>query len=300
MTQPATSILFLCVANSARSQMAEGLGRMILGDRARVQSAGSRPSRVNPYAVEVMHELGIDLATHHSKSVDAIDPASVDTVITLCAEEVCPVYLGQAHRLHWPIPDPASDDPSLSRADMLARFRSARDTIRAKIEAFAAVAAVAGNATVVTPARGEDRAEIEALLVALDLPLAGLGDQYPGAYAVVREAGALVGVAGLEIYERAGLLRSVAVARSRQGAGLGHALVADRLRAAAAHGLEAVYLLTTTAPAFFQRLGFAPARRDEAPAALAASPEFAGACPASAACLAWRPRAAAPPALSGA
>lgn len=134
---PAKSILFLCVANSARSQMAEGLGRMILGDRARVQSAGSRPSRVNPYAVEVMKELGVDLATHRSKSVDSIDPDSVDTVITLCAEEVCPVYLGKARRLHWPIPDPASEDPSLSREEMLARFRGARDTIRAMIEAFA-------------------------------------------------------------------------------------------------------------------------------------------------------------------
>lgn len=145
----------------------------------------------------------------------------------------------------------------------------------------------------VTPARSEDRAEIEALLGAADLPLAGLGDQYPGAYVIVREAGALVGVAGLEIYEgsgaRVGLLRSVAVARSRQGAGLGRALVADRLRAARAHGLEAVYLLTTTAPAFFQGLGFVPARRDEVPPSLAASPELAGVCPSSAACLAWRP-----------
>lgn len=284
---PAKSILFLCVANSARSQMAEGLGRMILGDRARVQSAGSRPSRVNPYAMEVMHELGIDLAAHHSKSVDSIDPAGVDTVITLCAEEVCPVYLGRAERLHWPIPDPASEDPSLSREQMLARFRTARDTIRAMIESFAreALAAAAG----VARARGEDRAEVEALLRDVALPLEGLGDQYPGAYAIVREAGALVGVAGLEIYDRAGLLRSVAVAPSRQGTGLGQALVAERLQAARAQGLEAVYLLTTTAPAFFQRLGFVPARRDEVPAALAASPEFAGVCPSSATCLVWRP-----------
>jgi arsenate reductase len=128
------SILFLCVANSARSQMAEGLGRMIFGDRVPVQSAGSEPSKVNPYAVEVMRELGVDLTTHHSKSVQTIDATTVGTVITLCAEEVCPVFLGNARRLHWPIPDPASKDPSIPHDQMLARFRSARDTIRGMLE----------------------------------------------------------------------------------------------------------------------------------------------------------------------
>jgi arsenate reductase len=115
--------------------MAEGLARSIYGANAVVASAGSKPSRVNPYAIEVMKESGIDLATHHSKSVEDVDPENVDVVITLCAEEVCPVFLGTAKRLHWPIPDPASDDPSLGRDAMLARFRTARDTIRGKLEA---------------------------------------------------------------------------------------------------------------------------------------------------------------------
>jgi arsenate reductase (thioredoxin) len=137
MTGPAKKILFLCVANSARSQMAEGLGRMIFGDRATVQSAGSQPSRVNPYAIEVMKELGVDLTSNHSKSVETIDPATVDTVITLCAEEVCPVFLGNATRLHWPIPDPASTDPALSREEMLGRFRAARDEIRTRLQGLA-------------------------------------------------------------------------------------------------------------------------------------------------------------------
>jgi arsenate reductase len=131
-------VLFLCVANSARSQLAEGLARTIFGDRATIQSAGSQPSRVNPYAIEVMKEIGVDLASHASKSVDSIDPSTVDVVITLCAEEVCPVFLSQARRLHWPIPDPASTDPSLTRDELLHRFRTARDTIRAKLEQFVA------------------------------------------------------------------------------------------------------------------------------------------------------------------
>ncbi len=133
------SILFMCVANSARSQLAEGLARKILGARVRVQSAGSKPSRVNPLAIEVAHEVGVDLASHVSKSVDAIDPSSVDTVITLCAEEVCPVFLGKARRVSWPIADPASDDPTLSREAKLARFRTARDQILARLEVLAAL-----------------------------------------------------------------------------------------------------------------------------------------------------------------
>lgn len=127
-------LLFLCVANSARSQMAEGLARKLLGDRFTIQSAGSEPSTVNPYAALVMAEVGVDLSTHHSKSVQTIDPATVDTVITLCAEEVCPVFLGKARRLHWPIEDPASKDAVLPREEMLQRFRTARDLIAHKLE----------------------------------------------------------------------------------------------------------------------------------------------------------------------
>jgi len=137
MNSDGKSILFLCFANSARSQMAEGLARMIFGDRVPVQSAGSEPSRVNPYAIEVMRELDVDLSKHQSKSVQTIDPATVGTVVTLCAEEVCPVFLGNARRLHWPIPDPASKDPSLSHDEMLERFRTTRDALRTMLERFA-------------------------------------------------------------------------------------------------------------------------------------------------------------------
>lgn len=127
------SILFLCVANSARSQIAEGLARARFGGRIVVQSAGSRPARVNPYAIEVMAEIGIDLAAHSSKSVAGVDAATVGVVITLCAEEVCPLFLGDVQRIHWPIVDPASDDPTLTREDLLARFRTARDQIKGRL-----------------------------------------------------------------------------------------------------------------------------------------------------------------------
>lgn len=130
-------ILFLCVANSARSQMAEGLARALLGDRVEVLSAGSRPSKVNPYAIEAMAELGIDISRHRSKSVDEIDAAGLDLLVTLCAEEVCPVLPGVTRRLHWPITDPASADPGLSPEDLRQRFRSARDQIHARVKVLA-------------------------------------------------------------------------------------------------------------------------------------------------------------------
>jgi len=130
-----TSILFLCVANSARSQLGEGLARRLFPG-FRIQSAGSRPSRVNPYAIDALAEVGIDASVHTSKSVADIDPATVDLVITLCAEEVCPAFLGRAERLHWPIPDPASDDPELTPEDLRARFRAARDEIARRLEAL--------------------------------------------------------------------------------------------------------------------------------------------------------------------
>lgn len=117
--------------------MAEGLARALLGPAGvTVQSAGSEPSRLNPFAAEAMAAIGIDITGQHSKSVETIDPASVDMVITLCAEEVCPVFLSKAERLHWPIPDPASPTP-LPDEVMRERFAAARDTIQAKLQALA-------------------------------------------------------------------------------------------------------------------------------------------------------------------
>lgn len=133
---PPRSILFLCVANSARSQLAEGLARALLPRSVRVQSAGSAPTRVRPQAIEALAELGIDAREQRSKSVADVDPADIDTVITLCAEQVCPAFLGRAARLHWPIDDPASDDPALCPAELLARFRAARAAIREHLLAF--------------------------------------------------------------------------------------------------------------------------------------------------------------------
>jgi arsenate reductase len=129
MAQRKPGLLFLCVANAARSQMAEALARSLFGDRVSVQSAGSMATQVHEDAIKAIAERGIDISAARSKSVDAIDPAGVDVVITLCAEEVCPVWPGRIERLHWPLPDPGAAPD----ADRFARFRETRDEIERRL-----------------------------------------------------------------------------------------------------------------------------------------------------------------------
>jgi thioredoxin type arsenate reductase len=125
-------ILFLCVANSARSQMAEGIARQIAPEGVIISSAGSEPSHVRPEAVEVLREIGIDISSHWSKAVDEVDLATVEAVITLCADEVCPVALCEAYRLHWGLPDPAARDGE--REERLEAFRVVRDELKKRLE----------------------------------------------------------------------------------------------------------------------------------------------------------------------
>jgi protein-tyrosine-phosphatase len=123
-------ILFLCVANSARSQMAEGIARSIAPPGLRVWSAGSSPTRVRPEAVSVLKEIGIDISRQRSKAVAEVPASEIDTVVTLCAEEACPVFLGQATRIHWALPDPVAAGTEDER---MAAFRSVRDELRRRI-----------------------------------------------------------------------------------------------------------------------------------------------------------------------
>ncbi len=125
-----TRILILCTANSARSQMAEGLLRHDAGDRFDVASAGTRATRVRPEAIAVMAELGIDISSHRSKTVDEFAGQTFDLVLTVCdsANETCPVYPGHATRAHHAFPDPAAVEGS--ETERLAAFRQVRDAIR--------------------------------------------------------------------------------------------------------------------------------------------------------------------------
>lgn len=131
-------LLFMCVANSARSQLAEGIARQIFGNKADIRSAGSQPTKVNPFAIRALDEVGAEFRSLHSKTVDDLPRDFVDQldyVITLCAEEVCPVIIAQAKKIHWPLPDPAGKGGS--DEEQLNRFRATRDEIRKRLEVFA-------------------------------------------------------------------------------------------------------------------------------------------------------------------
>ena len=136
------TILFLCVANSARSQMAEAIGRSLAPDGTVVMSAGSAPARVNPFATEALAEIGLSTEDHHSKSVQDIPLERVKAVITLCAEEVCPVFPAseggeEIVKLHWPHEDPAPPD-GVARSDeeIRASFARVRDQIRDRLQTY--------------------------------------------------------------------------------------------------------------------------------------------------------------------
>lgn len=130
-------VYFLCTGNSCRSQMAEGLGKEILGDRYEVYSAGIEAHGLNPKAVEAMKEIGVDISNQTS---DIIDPAILeraDLVITLCgdANDKCPVTPSHVTRWHWGFDDPAKAEGT--EEEKWSVFQRVRDQIKTRIEQFA-------------------------------------------------------------------------------------------------------------------------------------------------------------------
>jgi arsenate reductase len=136
MTLGKPRLLVLCTGNSARSQMAEGILRERLGDRYEVFSAGTKPTSVRPEAIAVMREVGIDISSHRSKSVDEFMGQEFAYVITVCdnAKESCPVFPGRTQRLHWSFEDPAAAQGS--EEERKAVFRQIRDQIASRIKTF--------------------------------------------------------------------------------------------------------------------------------------------------------------------
>lgn len=122
------SVLFLCIGNSCRSQMAEGLLRHLAGDRFEVHSAGIVESHLRQETVDAMREIGIDIWRQFSKKADVYEGRKFDLVVTTCdeAKEVCPLFPGAGRTIHWSIPDPVGKGP--------AAYRAARDRLRGLIE----------------------------------------------------------------------------------------------------------------------------------------------------------------------
>jgi arsenate reductase len=126
--------LILCTGNSARSQMGEGLLRHLAGERFDVFSAGTKPAGLNPNAVRMMSEIGIDISGYRSKSVDEFVGQQFDYVFTVCdnAKESCPVFPGSGRRIHHGFQDPAAAPPD----QQFVVFRAVRDQIRPWLEQF--------------------------------------------------------------------------------------------------------------------------------------------------------------------
>ncbi|HKO59531.1 MAG TPA: arsenate reductase ArsC [Pyrinomonadaceae bacterium] len=129
--------MILCTGNSARSQMAEGLLRNDAGDRFEVSSAGVEPTQVRPLAIKAMNEIGIDISSHRSKSVDEFNRQNFDYVITVCdnANQQCPMFPGTTKRIHWSIEDPAAAVGN--EEEQLKVFQRVRDELREKLREFA-------------------------------------------------------------------------------------------------------------------------------------------------------------------
>lgn len=129
-------VLFLCTANSCRSQMAEGIVNHFLGNRIEAFSAGTMATYVNPRAISVMKEIGIDISGCRSKEMTEFKGQDFDYVITLCdsAHETCPYFFGGVEITHIGFPDPAK--AAGSEEEIMAQFRCVRDEIKGKLLAF--------------------------------------------------------------------------------------------------------------------------------------------------------------------
>ena len=129
-------VLFLCTSNSCRSQMAEGFLRHIAGDRFEVFSAGVKPTQVNPLAIKVMAEAGIDISEHRSKSAMEFLGQQFDYIITVCdnAKQTCPVFPGKHEKIHWDLEDPA--EAQGNEEERLSFFRRIRDEIKSMVNNF--------------------------------------------------------------------------------------------------------------------------------------------------------------------
>ncbi|HHW44152.1 arsenate reductase (thioredoxin) [Desulfofundulus thermobenzoicus] len=130
---PRKKVLFLCTGNSCRSQMAEGFARAMAGDKWDVYSAGTNPVGINPRAVQVMAEAGVDISGRTSKAIDPEILHSADVVVTLCgdAHESCPLTPPAVKRIHWPLEDPARTTGT--EEEIMAKFREVRDEIKKRV-----------------------------------------------------------------------------------------------------------------------------------------------------------------------
>lgn len=271
-----TTVIFACVHNAGRSQMAAALFNARADPaRAHAISAGTRPgTHVHPEVVEAMNEVGLDLSHARPQRLTAELAAGSQMIITMGCGDECP-YVPGIRRDDWPLEDP--------RGKPISRVREIRDEIRQRVHALIAQERwdTMSGPDGIRAARIGDLPEIERLLAAAGLPLDGVREAFQTGF-VAEHNGRIVGAAALECYDDGALLRSVVVEASARGTGVGRRLTATAVERARTLKLPAVYLLTTTAAAFFPRLGFEMTTREAVPPSIRRSIEFQSACPSSA------------------
>jgi len=270
-----TTVVFACVHNAGRSQMAAAFfNRWAHPDRARALSAGTQPGeRVHPEVVTVMRERDLDLAEATPQRLTDALARQAQLLVTMGCGDRCPVVPG-LERDDWPFDDP--------KGQPLERVREIRDAIEARVRALLASRGWAHAPELRFAPAAPHRDAVAALLSAAQLPHEDI-DAHVGDFIVALDGQCVVGAAGLERLGTAGLVRSVVVAADARRHGLGAQLYARILARATELGLGELYLMTTTAEAFFARHGFVRIDRAAAPPALQATREWSELCPASAA-----------------
>jgi arsenate reductase len=265
-------VLFACVHNAGRSQMAAAIFNQLADPtRARAVSAGTDPgTRVHPEVATAMQELGLNLTNVSPQRLTEELASTAAMLITMGCGDACPVVPG-AERDDWPLQDP--------KGQPIERVRGIRTEIATRVRDL--LTSRQWLPLRIRPAERSDRAGIEALLLAEQLPLQGVAENF-GTFFVADHGAEHIGSFGLEIHGDAALLRSVVVQPNARKRGFGTALTLRALAEARRLGAREVFVLTTSAVGFFAGHGFARVERAQVPAAVLRSPEFSGACPASA------------------
>lgn len=303
MSERTYNVLFLCTGNTARSILAEGVLRKEGAGRFNAFSAGSHPKgTVNPYALKVLAAMDYSTEAFRSKSWDefaAPGAPQMDFVFTVCdsaAGEACPVWPGQPMTAHWGIEDPAAVEGS--DIDKERAFSTAARFMKNRISAFLSlpmssidrmalerqlrkIGTIEGAAGIrLQPVEGSS-ADLATALSVEGLPIDDLTEDGRSFFRVVR-GDSTVGFCGYETVGSNVLLRSIVVLPSLKGHGIGESATSLLMDKAKQGGARQVYLLTTSAARFFERLGFAPVDRSSVPEAILRTRQAASLCPASA------------------
>jgi arsenate reductase (thioredoxin) len=272
------TVLFACVHNAGRSQMAAALFNQLANPAlARAISAGTEPSeQVHPEVMVAMREIGIDLSQACPRKLTSALAKEACLLVTMGCGESCPVVPG-LERDDWPLEDPKGKPSE--------RVREIRDQVRKRVRSLLLArgwAMPVGQD--LRESRPDDDSQLRAFLGTAGLPADDVetGRQE---FLLAHEAGRIVGTVGLEFVGGHVLARSLAVAQDRRGLGLGKLLLEAAIQRAQARGIKTVYALTTTAEAFAAAHGFVRISRSEVPQVIASLAQFQTLCPTTAVCL---------------